>query len=142
MGNVFGYALNPLTLIAEDHPVMDKIYPVSILAFIGLFGQWSPKDAESWESVGFKSFLIIVVIALACYQLYRDRLDRAKADERHVEVRQDLKDIFEKLHEAELTHTRLAESNERQLAESKVIRAENSEMFRRQWDMLARDKKT
>jgi hypothetical protein len=124
------------TLCRKGFAQMDKIYPVSLFAVVGLFGQWTPNEINSYENVGFKAFLIGVVIALACYQIYRDRCDRSKADTRHSEIRTDLKTIGEKLHTAELAHTRLAEIGEHQLEESRQIRNENSETFRRQWDIF------
>jgi hypothetical protein len=118
---------------------MDKIYPISLFAIAEVFGQISPSDAASWENVGFKGFLIIVVISLACYQIYRDRCDRDKADVRHAELRTDLKQLSIQLHNAELAHTRLEELNQQQLSESHSIRQENLETFRRQWDLFAKD---
>jgi hypothetical protein len=119
---------------------MDRIYPVSVCAFIGLFGQVSPHEVQSWESIGFKGFLILVVVALAGYQLYRDRLDRNQAELRHLEIRTSLKEINDKLHDVDKTGSRMIDLEERQLRETQDLRSENSAVFDRQWSLLKRDK--
>jgi hypothetical protein len=77
-------------------------------------------------------------MALAGYQLYRDRLDRNIAAVHHIELRETLKEISEKLNKADLSHERLAKLSEQQLDESRQIRADNSEIYRRQWDLFVK----
>jgi hypothetical protein len=111
-----------------------------LCAFIGLFGQWSPQDANSWEAVGFKGFLIIVVAALASYQLYRDKLDRSRAEVRHTEIQESLKNIYERLHEADKTGSQITNLCELQLKEVKETRSENAATLAKQWDVLVKER--
>jgi hypothetical protein len=119
---------------------MDKIYYVSLIALVGADPSISANEIATWENVSFKVFLILVIIALACYQIYRDRQDRSRVDLHHIELRADLKTISDRLHAAELDHTQIRELTEQQLNESRQIRTENAETFRRQWDLFAKEK--
>jgi hypothetical protein len=115
---------------------MDKLYPASLFAIAGLFAQELPKDVMSWESISFKVFLIIIVVALSSYQLYRDKCDRNIAAEHHRELRETLKEISGTLHNADVSHERLTKLAEQQLDDSRQIRNDNSEIYRRQWDLF------